>query len=515
MALFRDRRWAASRASVPGLLVLLLLVVAGSYCGRALFIGFWFVQGAPQAPAASVHQRVAGPVRPVRVVLIDGLSERVARTLLTVSQICETGLTLRVQVGWPSVSLPVQHVLWTGTWQNQSGVMFQIRRLAHPVFDSLPARVAARSGNAVAIAEAQPFIVTSFPFSQVIAPEPGQKMLTELDLQQASLQAYRSGAALVFVHLLGVDEAGHRVGSAGARYLEEARRADRLLRLLWQVHRPDQTLLVLSDHGHLTGSTGGHGGREPGVATVRACLAGPGVQPQPGELRVQLPDLTTILAQQLNVPPPRYTQGRTLEQVLAGAPDHPWRSDWGLRLGLFAGITLLGWAVLVWSRGLLVLPWPMAASVLLLVLVHGAPTLSRFYVYRSLPLALIPVTLPALLGGLQLWWIARRGVSPTRATLLLLLSGLLPVAAALVVSGWPFFTPPLVPHLSAWASTLSWLGVGGGLGLLVGFVVVRLSARWSRFRAGPALAPPGRPGVRSCGARRPHASPRPGGSPWA
>ena len=91
------------------------------------------------------------------------------------------------------------------------------------------------------------------------------------------------GPRLSFVYLGAVDITGHAVG-AGAAYREAARAADeRVGRLLAAVRsRPESaqegwTTVVVTDHGHL--DRGGHGGREPEVATAWAAAAGPGIRP--------------------------------------------------------------------------------------------------------------------------------------------------------------------------------------------------------------------------------------------
>jgi Type I phosphodiesterase / nucleotide pyrophosphatase len=91
------------------------------------------------------------------------------------------------------------------------------------------------------------------------------------------------GPRLSFVYLGAVDVTGHVLG-AGPAYREAAQAADqRVGRLLSAVRsRPSSdaegwTIVVVTDHGHL--DQGGHGGREPEVATAWAAAAGPGVSP--------------------------------------------------------------------------------------------------------------------------------------------------------------------------------------------------------------------------------------------
>ena len=91
------------------------------------------------------------------------------------------------------------------------------------------------------------------------------------------------GPRMSFVYLGAVDFAGHATG-AGSAYRSAARAADRRVgRLLAAVRsRPSfaqegWTIVVVTDHGHL--DQGGHGGREPEVATAWAAAAGPGIRP--------------------------------------------------------------------------------------------------------------------------------------------------------------------------------------------------------------------------------------------
>jgi len=91
------------------------------------------------------------------------------------------------------------------------------------------------------------------------------------------------GPRLSFVYLGAVDITGHALG-AGLAYREAARAADRRVgRLLAAVRsRPGYaeegwTAVVVTDHGHL--DQGGHGGREPEVATAWTAAAGPGIRP--------------------------------------------------------------------------------------------------------------------------------------------------------------------------------------------------------------------------------------------
>jgi Type I phosphodiesterase / nucleotide pyrophosphatase len=88
---------------------------------------------------------------------------------------------------------------------------------------------------------------------------------------------------LSFVYLGAVDTAGHLAG-AGDVYRAAALATDRRVGTLLAAVRSRPsfakegwTVVVVTDHGHL--DAGGHGGREPEVATAWAAAAGPGIVP--------------------------------------------------------------------------------------------------------------------------------------------------------------------------------------------------------------------------------------------
>ena len=65
----------------------------------------------------------------MRVVLLDGLSRAHALRLPSLSEICSAGQELQLDIGFPTVSLPVQSALWTGMTQQQSGLQYHIGKL--------------------------------------------------------------------------------------------------------------------------------------------------------------------------------------------------------------------------------------------------------------------------------------------------------------------------------------------------------------------------------------------------
>ena len=55
--------------------------------------------------------------------LIDGLAKATASTLPAWTALCKAGTAVDVEVGFPTVSLPVEVALWSGLTQQQTGVV--------------------------------------------------------------------------------------------------------------------------------------------------------------------------------------------------------------------------------------------------------------------------------------------------------------------------------------------------------------------------------------------------------
>jgi hypothetical protein len=460
----------------PSPLVRNLLVIAGLLAawqaadlGRRAFIRRFFIDGALAGsdpdwttPADAAPLAAA---RRVRVVLLDGLSRAHADSLPRLADICSKGQVLALDVGFPTVSLPVQHALWTGLTQQQSGVQYHIGKLATPPPHALPARV-----DSVAVAESHPEIVHSFGFTAVAPASADKPDAAWADaFPDAALAAVAGEARLAFVHVLRIDEAGHAAGGASPEYAAAAAWADDLLARLWSAAPADPATrwFILADHGHRP--AGGHGGAEPDIRVVRACVVG-GLPPAP-ERAIHLVDLARALADSLGVPLDPAARGRPWSAALADpAPDATLPHPRPLRVlvavllltaGLFAALRLADVRADRGPRGLaaaLGLAWPLLGW-FGLGLLHGWPSLSNPVVYppqgRDMLLAAAPAAL--VLAGLAALAV-RRGWSLPRIAGLALTPWLACTLAVLVLvglhaslAGGP---PPLAPHATATASVL-------------------------------------------------------------
>jgi hypothetical protein len=412
------------------------------------------------------------PVGRVRVVLIDGLAADTAATLPAWSALCQRGVAMTVDVGFPTISLPVEVALWSGLTQQQTGIVFRSDRPLEPPLDrhGIPAQVA----GSRAIAEDHGYIVRSLGFADAQpAGDPSDPAKdAEPDAWKAQWQARAKDAVtgdarLVFVHVLSVDAAGHQHGHDSAEYREVATRADAILGELVAA-APDARWFLLSDHGHLNGPRGGHGGEERDVRQVAGCIAGPGVAPARGEL-VHIVDVSRAIADSVDARLDAASRGRPLSVALA-APLAPDQALPPVALGktllalvvLVAGGIAAAWGVRRWWLA----PWWFLIAVAALVVLRGQPSLSMPMIYAPRGLDMTYVWLPALAIAAVATYFGLRATTLMRVVLAQLALPLAAVAAAITACGaWPALVgehvAPVVPRVTAWSSPLLLIAAHG------------------------------------------------------
>lgn len=428
-----------------------------------------------------------------RVVLIDGLSAEVAATLPRWRELCARGLDLVVDVGFPTVSLPVEVALWSGLTQQQTGIVFRSDRPLIPPLRGIPAQVP----GAIAIAEHHGWIARSLGFAVTEpAAEPGKPVKDAgaaawaTTWEARASWAVASPAPLVFVHVLRVDSVGHKQG-VGPAYLRAAAEADAILGRLVAAD-PGARWFALSDHGHVP--AGGHGGEERALRQVASCIAGPGVVPgRGGPLHVV--DISRALADSTGARLPVAARGRPLTAALA-APLADDQAVPAIALGhgagaifvLVAGLALSAWSVRRWWLA----PWWFVAACAALVVLRGEPTLSSRMIYapegRDMYLAWLPVL--ALATVATFVGLARSSLA--RVVVAQLALPVAAVAAALTAAGaWPTLlgaeVAPVVPRYTAYCSPLLLIAAHGALAVALG-VLARLVRPPSAPRA--PTAPP-------------------------
>ncbi|MCB9562370.1 MAG: alkaline phosphatase family protein [Kofleriaceae bacterium] len=420
----------------------------------------------PALPAAPPGAAGLEPVPWVRVVLIDGTNAADARAMPAWNALCARGLDLDVDVGFPTVSLPVQTALWSGLTQQQTGVVYHYGApLPDPLgVRAIPAQVA-RNGGAVAVAEAHPEIVGSMGFAPAEPPlVDGLAVPDGWDAtwQDAATRAVAGDARLAFVHVLRVDAAGHKHGRGSPAWRDALASADAILGALvaaGDAAHPDARWLVLADHGHV--AAGGHGSADPAIRIVRACLAGPGVAVGRGG-PLALVDVSRALADSVGATLPKAARGRPLAGALAAplrddelvpAPSRGRRAmAWLL---LIAGALVTAWAL--GRRAMLWAPWWWPVAIALVVIRLGPPSLAVGYVFKS----------------------PGRGIADAAA--LATYAAALWTAAAVHYAARPAWRVAVAQLAVPVACVLAALALCGGLPLLWGDVAVPVAPRWTAW----------------------------------
>ncbi|MBK9030523.1 MAG: hypothetical protein IPL61_04150 [Myxococcales bacterium] len=433
------------------------------------------------APGAAPRlPRAAGvgvtPTPQLRVVLIDGAGASTARTMPAWDALCARGLDLQIDVGFPTVSLPVELALWTGRTQQQTGVLYHATGTpVPPPADGIPAAVP----GSIAIAESHPYIVHSLGFARTLPPTPSKELPPGWATQWVTeaRAAVAGPARLVFVHVLRVDTTGHKRGKVSAAWREAAAGADAILGELIAA-APAARWLVLADHDHI--ATGGHGGEDRAIRIVRGCLAGPDIAVGRGG-PISVVDVARAIADSVGVALPADSAARPLHAALA-APV----SDADVlpplprgRVALALVVVLLGIAATAWgARGrLLAAPWWWPAALIALMVLATTPSLSTPMIYKREGLIMRDAFAPALIVLVLL--MAVEVHRDWRRALVAQLA--LPVAAALalwIVTGATglWFGEPVCPVVPRWTGWLPPVTLIAATGLAVAGLVVLASA---------------------------------------
>ncbi len=435
------------------------------------------------------------PAPRTRVILVDGLTEAGTEQIASWKIICSQGALLTIDVGFPTVSLPVEAALWTGLTQQQTGIV------ANHAFDPPIKGIPSQVPGSIAIAENHGYIVRSLGFSRAEpAAEPGKPMKDanekpwESQWFTLAIEAVKSTSPLVFIHILRVDVAGHKSG-LGSDYEKAARATDPLIDKLFQSD-PSARWFLLSDHGHIP--TGGHGGQEREVRHVQGCIHGPGIKKQKSGL-VHIVDIARAIADSVGVTIDPASHGRPFEVMMAtrlgedqAVPALPIAMG---MIGIFilvAGLGAATWAVRRWWLA----PFWFLLACGLLIAVRGMPSLSTGFIYKPEGRDMWMVWAPTLLLAATAAFFGMK-----KSTLGRVLAGQLALpfavlAAILTIAGaWGAAfgakVAPVVPHFTAWMSPIM-LMVAHGAGA-VGLAVLASVAHQSFGRRAPPEPPRSEP----------------------
>ncbi|MEZ4400352.1 MAG: hypothetical protein R3B06_10060 [Kofleriaceae bacterium] len=416
-------------------------------------------------PRLATGPGVGLPPTPLtRVVLIDGAGRPTAAGMANWSALCARGLDLTVDVGFPTVSLPVELALWSGRTQQQTGVLFHSNGKPVPVpRDGIPAQVP----RSLAVAEASAYIVHSLGFAETEPPTPAKTLPDGWAERwvEVARAAVASDRPLVFVHILRVDAAGHKAGKPSLAWTEAAASADAILGALVAA-APTARWIVVADHDHITG--GGHGGEARAIRIVRGCLAGPDVEVGHGG-PIHVVDLARAIADSVGAHLAPDAAGRPLAAALAAPvtdaevlPSLPVARVALAVLVLALGLGATAWGMRGrWWTG----PWWWPVALVALLTLATTPSLSTPMIYKPQGQAMRDAFAPGLV--VLVAWLAVAVHRDWRRGLVAQLA--LPWAATAAVwlvtgAAWLAVDPtvcPVVPRWTAWLPPLTLMAASG------------------------------------------------------
>lgn len=288
---------------------------------------------APGAPRAAVPH---GPALAPRALLIsvDGLRPDV---LLRANAPALRGLmargsfTMWARTTAVAVTLPSHVSMLTGVPPARHGVVWNSDLpLKHPVYSKFPTlfEVARHAGYTTALVTGKSkFTALNEPGTLDWAFVPDSTITDEAVADTTVTLIRRHAPQVLFVHLPGVDIAGHAKGWGSPAQLAAAARADGAIARILAAEQArgvlDSTVvLVTSDHG---GQGRTHGPDDPRSRAIPWVIAGPGVRRDfdlttIATLDVRTEDTFATLCHVLGLTPPLPVDGRPVIEALDSAP---------------------------------------------------------------------------------------------------------------------------------------------------------------------------------------------------
>ena len=279
---------------------------------------------------ARAEDRPTPVIRHVLIVSIDGLRPDVLLRADTpfIRRLWTTGsFTFWARTTPASITLPSHVSMLTGVSPEAHGVMWNADLpLAEPVYPAVPTifQLAKKAGLTTAMAAGKSKIgVVNTPGAIDHVFIATGKTSGDGDVIGPAAEILRQHKPnLTFVHLPGVDNAGHAKGWGSPTQIAAVEAADacvgRLLTTLDQAGLRDSTLIILTaDHG---GAGRTHGPDDPRSRSIPWILNGPGVRPgfdltlAGGDTEIRTYDTFATTCTVLGIPPV-HSEGRFVHEA--------------------------------------------------------------------------------------------------------------------------------------------------------------------------------------------------------
>jgi hypothetical protein len=196
----------------------------------------------------------AEPSRRLVVIILDGLGFEKARDLPELGRLRARGVFRPLHAHAPTFTAPNVVAMLTGRAPRDSRIRLNGLGVPDRPFETV-LDVAHEGGWTVRCHARQ------FRAFQAIVGAPGGCVHGRISFALDVLVEPTPPGTFDLIHVGEVDDAGHHEGPESASFAERAAHADRLVGRVAASLDPDRdTIVVLSDHGHIPG--GGHGGEE-------------------------------------------------------------------------------------------------------------------------------------------------------------------------------------------------------------------------------------------------------------
>jgi len=308
---------------IAGVLACLGVIVIGYFWAFAIIGSLYDFRSPLKDSAPKPLQPLGNPAtQRVIFILVDGLRKDTSENELVMPNLAElrqNGASATIHSEPPSYSEPAYTTLLTGARPDISdgpAVNLDYENIFTFSQDDLFS-AAHRAGLKTAISGYYWF-EKMVPQSAVDSSfyTPGEDDAADQAVMAAALPWIKAeNEQLILIHLDQVDYAGHHEGGAkDPRWNEAATRTDEMIgQIMNEVDLSKDTVLVLSDHGHIM--NGGHGGQDADVLVQPLVLTGKGINPGTYDA-VNQTDIAPTLAALLGIAIPASSQGQARVEML-------------------------------------------------------------------------------------------------------------------------------------------------------------------------------------------------------